>query len=215
MSSQVTSQVWPTSGHGSYDAESSTFPLDGIFEREAGGGPDEEEKKAHIWICSIIAEDTKNLYRGSFTSCANASTNSKAENTDYITRANAASTALCDFLKGTESGWGPKCRASGTMTPMREVEQMIFNELVESLPDQFSDIGLRTVDQEIMSKVLFGDSSEDSRRGVDSVAGMPLIAAGDADEEMKEGTAAAANEDDGTIDDVRQEEAEQTLNHVE
>ncbi|ODN90236.1 hypothetical protein L198_06254 [Cryptococcus wingfieldii CBS 7118] len=193
-SSQVTSQVWPVSNDDNCDDEA-CFSIGGILEKggtqspsQAGEEQTEKEKKAHIWSCTFIEPDGEHIYRGSFTTCSRASKSSKAENADYITRANELSMALYDSIRMTKSLWGPACRTSGNVDHLIEAEESTFHKLVEDMPERYGDIAWHEADRNnAVRTVMLYD--EDSSQGTSSmgdgsdveevVAGMRLVLADD------------------------------------
>ncbi|WVQ75249.1 hypothetical protein IAR50_004862 [Cryptococcus sp. DSM 104548] len=203
-SSQVTSQLWPADG----DHDEDIFPVNGIFERGparsfSARAPIDEEKKAYVWSSNFVEPDSKNIYRASFTSCATATKNSKAENEDCISRANEMSTAILNSLIGSEPQWGPECRSKGTAGPLKQAEKSAYRDLVDTMPDRYGDIGLEAVDRGTMRNVILcedteGQETNDEEEGleavpvvshnmddeghlVDFVAGMSLVRTADQD----------------------------------
>ncbi|TYJ55017.1 hypothetical protein B9479_004328 [Cryptococcus floricola] len=195
MSSQLTSQVWHASGDTDYVEDN--IPINGILERSAvesfsSGQPGGEKKTAYVWTSNFIEKDSNNIYRASFTSGASASRNTEAKNDDYMLRANEVSTFLHNSLKDTASQWGAQCRTQQSADPLREAEKSTFEELVNTLPDRYGDIGFGSVDPETMRQVLLYDLNQgdlssggnvvgaNMEEGDDMkmVAGMPFVKTG-------------------------------------
>ncbi|ODN90235.1 hypothetical protein L198_06253 [Cryptococcus wingfieldii CBS 7118] len=195
MSSQVTSQVWYANDT---DYDEDTISINGILERSAVKSfssrqpAGDKEKTAYVWTSNFIENDSKNIYRASFTSGANASRNTKAENDDYMLRANEVSTFLHDSLKDSASQWGDQCRTQQSAKPLRDAEKSTFDSLVNTMPDRYGDIGLGSVDRETMKQVLLYDENQgdlssggnvvgaNMEEGDDMkmVAGMPFVRTG-------------------------------------
>ncbi|ODN78036.1 hypothetical protein L202_05119 [Cryptococcus amylolentus CBS 6039] len=193
MSSQVNCQVWHASDT---DCDEDTICINGILERSAVKNfsyrqPTGDEKTAYVWTSNFIENDSKNIYRASFTSGANASRNTKDQNDDYMQRANEVSTSLHDSLKESASKWGAQCRTQHSADPLREAEKSTFEQLVNTLPERYGNIGLGTVARETMKQVLLYDGTHgDSSSGgnvvganmvegddMPMVAGMPFVRA--------------------------------------
>ncbi|ODO05985.1 hypothetical protein I350_05046 [Cryptococcus amylolentus CBS 6273] len=192
MSSQVNSQVWYANDTDDYAED--TISINGILERSADKSfsseqPAGEEKTAYVWTSSFIQNDSKNIYRGSFTSAANASRNTKAENDDFMLRANEVSKFLHESLNESAPKWGAQCRDQQSADPLEEEEKSTFERLMATMPDRYGDIGLGTVDRETIKDVfLYDENQGDSSSGgyviganmeegndAEVVAGMPFV----------------------------------------
>ncbi|TYJ55016.1 hypothetical protein B9479_004327 [Cryptococcus floricola] len=192
MSSQLTSQI----SYANDKHNEETVSMNGILERSAvksfSSRQRAGDKTAFVWTSNFIENDSKIIYRGSFTSGATASRNTKAENDDYMLRANEVSTFLHDSLKDSSFRWGALCRTQQSADPLREAEKSTFEELVNTKPNRYGDIGLGSVDRHTMRKVLLYDENQgdlssggnvvgaNMEEGDDMkmVAGMPFVRAG-------------------------------------
>ncbi|ODN78288.1 hypothetical protein L202_03935 [Cryptococcus amylolentus CBS 6039] len=180
MPSQIISQSW-SGKDGAYDED--TYPLDGILERSAvqnlSPSNSAEEKNAYVWTVSAFDDENKDLSRGSFTTMAHASTNGSVENDDYISRVNEASVYLKNHLRDNQTQWGPTCAEEGSPRALVEAEKSTFKDLVESNPDRYGDIGLSSIDHDIMLQLMLYDeessvfSHDENNRKL--VAEMPLV----------------------------------------
>ncbi|ODN78318.1 hypothetical protein L202_03961 [Cryptococcus amylolentus CBS 6039] len=186
MSSQVTIQVWPTNEEEKY--EESVYTLDGVLQKDIDRSFSdlqfgaEGEKDAYVWSSNVLDPDNGKFTRGSITTCATATQNTKADNDEYISMANEVGEAVRDTLRDTESEWAPRCRTRGDVLPLKRAEKTAFDAFVQSDPERYSHVGLSEISEDTMFDVVMyvgretvtGANMEDSshRR---TVAGMVLV----------------------------------------
>ncbi|TYJ51981.1 hypothetical protein B9479_007426 [Cryptococcus floricola] len=176
---QFTSQVWPWNKQKEYRESTSTVngvllkDIDPIF-------PDlhigvEGVKHAYVWTFNRINPVDGSISHGSFTTCATATENTKADNDKYISMANEVGEAVRDALRDTESEWAPECRTGWNVQAMKRAETAAFDAFVQSDPERYSHVGLSEARKITMFNVerYFATMDDSSHR--ETVAGMVLV----------------------------------------